>query len=262
VLTLGGEREWQGRDSRSAARRLFLDAVQKCEPKVRSSLRTKPFVAFQQLVEKGEHNVNISEPLKAWLRRWHLPCPPEDDRWCFEWAMQTMHEWEIMHEWHVDPRNIRGYRWAPPEGSPGIIDPEQAFRFELTAPIPGRAVRPLDGWNPEYERKANAARRISGAFSQALKAYIDKLDRAARERGNQRTPTKRERAHFEWLVRFQVKGESFADIAAGLPHITSKAVERAVRRTAKLVGIPLRPLKRTGRPAGRVESHPRASRRN
>lgn len=56
--------------------------------------------------------------------------------------------------------------------------------------------------------------------------------------------------HTEWLVRFQLRNETFLEIAAGVRWRTDdpkKVVEVAVRRLAALIELSLRPLRR-GRP--------------
>ena len=62
---------------------------------------------------------------------------------------------------------------------------------------------------------------------------------------------KRGRAHFVWLVRFQVLGERFPDIARTPgEHRDVATVEKTVRRLAKRIGLKLRGLPK-GRPRGK-----------
>lgn len=101
-------------------------------------------------------------------------------------------------------------------------------------------------------------RELRHIFPEALARYCDDVDRKARKAGLVKLPSKRELAHFTWLARFQL-GEDFECIAKAAG-VTEGAVERAVRRTAKLIGLTLRSLPRHGRPRGRVELHGRAPR--
>jgi hypothetical protein len=61
--------------------------------------------------------------------------------------------------------------------------------------------------------------------------------------------------HFEWLARYQVGGESYRQIAISLraPELVSTAaVATAIKRTAALVGLELRPRNKAGRPPKHV----------
>jgi len=69
---------------------------------------------------------------------------------------------------------------------------------------------------------------------------IEKLALAV---GMERTREKREMDHFLWLARYQVKGQTAAEIkkfTSGMEHITTDAITRAIRALANDLELPLR----------------------
>src|SRR5207249_4033940 len=114
--------------------------------------------------------------------------------------------------------------------------PARSFRFERAGWEPTREGR------PEYERATRAE------FEERLREDLDCRERRACDQGFSLARTKREAAHFEWLGRHQVRGESWAAIRESAPHVTTaKAVEVAARALARRIGLSLRRASR-GRP--------------
>lgn len=62
-----------------------------------------------------------------------------------------------------------------------------------------------------------------------------------------KTPHIRNLERFEWLVKYQVCGESFNQIAQSA-YTGRKAVTARVKETAEICGITLRPPGKPGRP--------------
>lgn len=100
---------------------------------------------------------------------------------------------------------------------------------------------PPPTWNPFLETKARFLGRVN--------AYVQAMEAAALQAGGKRVSPKRTRdgaadRHFEWLVRYQVRGETFARIARDLPTATRErpdsTVSKAVHQTATLLQITLR----------------------
>lgn len=264
-----GEYEWRRVASREAARALFLEALQRCEPEVLKSLAEEPFQRFCDDDKRfcGDGGAEFAAALKAWLRRWHLPCPPENHEWCWTRAMYTLQAWR-----HTQPE-WRGAQWAPPpkllHNDPG--DPsELAFRFVLKRPDVSKSERdPLDWWDPTIERKSDAWQRITDKIEKRLRCYFDSLERTFTQHaakkpmdepidalvGYRKTPRKRALKHFEWLARYQVLGWSYEQIAHEKP-LDRKTVEKGVKQAAELVGLALRPAHR-GRPEGVAETRRR-----
>jgi hypothetical protein len=106
-------------------------------------------------------------------------------------------------------------------------------------------------WNPWLESRAAAETRLGEAAERAIKEQLDTTAARLAAAGAKLTPRKSTGLdHFRWLVRYQIKMQSHAKIAARLPKKTPDAVRMAIHRTAKLIGLPLRPQGLPGAPRG------------
>jgi len=64
--------------------------------------------------------------------------------------------------------------------------------------------------------------------------------------------------HYEWLARFQCKGERIADIAATVGEQRARStVKDAIDDVAEIIGLPLRPPDPAGRRQGTKDKKPR-----
>jgi hypothetical protein len=277
-----GQYEWGARYSRDRARDLFLHAVQQCEPRVLKDLQNGPFRLFRKLpktlevpkadasTEELEHWARqfhllpefelqhdpFAKSLMQWLKDSHLPHPPVDDDWCWRRAVLTLGMWRKF------PHLVG--RWAPRIGRSflgrALADRPFSFslepmalgvdltRLELKEPTVGHFVFPSP--DLEMERAAGARQRILKAFAEALNRHMQELrGRFESSLGWASTRQKRKLQHFEWLARYQVQHWSYERIRREYNVRERKTVEDAVKRTAELVGLPLRPAK-GGRPPG------------
>jgi len=99
--------------------------------------------------------------------------------------------------------------------------------FELTESASGWAPVGAPSYDPRRESRA--------AYQQRVDAYVTGC-----EDGRGAAPLK-DPSHFEWAVRYQVKGESFATIARGVPSCAGRtAIRNAVHRLARFLELPLR----------------------
>lgn len=76
-----------------------------------------------------------------------------------------------------------------------------------------------------------------------FKEFCDEIEKLALSVGMERTREKREMDHFLWLARYQVKGQTAAEIKSftpGMERITTDAITRAIRALAKELELPLR----------------------
>ncbi len=80
-----------------------------------------------------------------------------------------------------------------------------------------------------------------------LDKYLDDLETEAIATNSIRTPETRNVERFEWLVRYQVCGESYNQIAKAV-HASREAVRDRIRETAEWCDITLRPPGKPGRP--------------
>lgn len=170
------------------------------------------------------------EPLRTALRRWANEHHLNID-WILFAARDTLGQWQFQGpperlSWHY-PFVI------------AYVGNQHKFSFQPR------------GWAPEAETRAEATARLRTEFSQYLAKYLDGVERILSDSpGWRRTPAKRGSAsenHFEWLVRYQVCGWSKSTLARD-HHASFDTVDDALKRTAALIGIPLRPGKR-GRPS-------------
>jgi hypothetical protein len=122
-------------------------------------------------------------------------------------------------------------------------NPTLAGRWQIvSAAVAWEPIPAAVSWNPVAETEA--------AFRERVNTYIA----ACKRNGLMPTPTKEDVRHFEWLALHHVAGdypyqrivERYQD-ADGSPDVS--AVSRAMKQTAALVGITLRPTR------GRKLSH-------
>jgi len=102
----------------------------------------------------------------------------------------------------------------------------------------------VPGWLVFNEAESAFRERAVQQFKQELEGYIERARAAARNHGL-KTIIVNETAleqHLIWLARAAVKGERPAEIWKSLPAGTirgRRAVEKAIRETAKLIGLTL-----------------------
>lgn len=209
-------------------RTVFLSAVFEVECKAKLSLMELlpdcPEGHYRDI--HSRKFASIRRKLRGWAQRWHLT-----DRWCRNTALGLL----LFLRYHAAMERPQEFTWkgtAPDVMKPAIpLCPEFSF-----------LVRP--GWDVLAMTRDAFEAKVRGAFQEALKEYCDRREVAARAHGLQKAPAeKRTLEHYRWLARYQVKGESFADIWRSLPQGDDRdrrAVEVAIHRTADEVGLTLR----------------------
>jgi hypothetical protein len=96
-----------------------------------------------------------------------------------------------------------------------------------------------------WQTKEQIKDEIREAFETEMKRYIKNLEEVAIDSGYKPTPKKQDdTSHFQWLVCFQVKGWSYKEIQKHCgQHVgTDKAVRKAIKETAALIGLTLRTI--------------------
>lgn len=199
-----------------------------------SRLRRKEAEAIDTTpVEKDEHIQVFRDSLFGWSRRHHL-----DTTWCRERAYETLDFWCFSEE----GRKIQ--MWDYDGAYQPIIafrDDHPKFTFEY------KTLYPREGFRQDVKQ------RIMEAVEKDLDAFLDQRESLAKENGMVPPRQKRERQHFEWLVCFQVKQLSYAEIlkfyfpkeyaAAKLTRNISdrtKRIRKAVNEVADYINLPLR----------------------
>jgi len=252
------ERAGERSRSISQAHVSFLVAVQECEPRVLADLKKRALTLYRDTRARyaspgregavdaflGRSLATMTSParpdlaplhaaLLGWARRWNLSAD-----WCLKAALEAMAFWMRRRP----SRLTWGIGWS------GFLPTltTTPFTFEHA------------GWDPSRQQRTAYVQAVRKTCEDFLQGYVRGVDRTARNRGFRPAPTTREAVHFEWVARFQVRGESFAAIEArirGQPrwaaHISErKAVAMAVKGLAQRIGLPLRPAPR-GRPRTR-----------
>lgn len=110
-------------------------------------------------------------------------------------------------------------------------------------------------WQPQLTARAVSEQRMLAEAAAAIGSYHDAVEEQLRRAGWQTTSTKR-RSHFALLAAYQCLGLDYRQLADRYAAaedgeaLTTQAIERAVKETAALIGLTLRPGRR-GRPLGR-----------
>lgn len=111
---------------------------------------------------------------------------------------------------------------------PGVID--SGFRWNhpgfggVVLDLP-----PAPMWNPIEEQEE--------VFDYRIARYKDEMRTLVADRGAVPTPTKREPQHFAWVVRYQVLGMPYKNVAS---NVDAGTASKAIRTTARLIGLTLR----------------------
>ena len=157
-------------------RRRFLERAAIIEPQLLETLRA---VA-----------ANDEQELASWAQRWRLT-----DQWCIVLARDTIH-------WWASQPDSRGWEF------------QATTIFVGNFPFP---IQPLIldkfYYDPTWRRRGDFKRDVLDKVAEALNHYCHRVETDALAAGLKRSPKKREIEHFDWLARYQVKGESFASIA-------------------------------------------------
>jgi hypothetical protein len=85
---------------------------------------------------------------------------------------------------------------------------------------------------------------VLNSVAEALEHYCDRVEADALAAGLKRSPKKREIEHFDWLARYQIKGESFASVAQNASYRFKggrQTVRKAVAELAEYLSLRLRP---------------------
>lgn len=94
---------------------------------------------------------------------------------------------------------------------------------------------------------------IKQAFKRRTKEHIDKLKLAVQKLGFKPAPKKWELKHFRWLVYFQVQKPNWSYERIAKEYGTDiKTVSSGIKRTARLIGLKLRPPLPAGRKSRRA----------
>jgi len=194
-----------------------------------------------------EESLSFEEALTVWVERFNLNI---NDR-LFSWETIETLEW-----WSIDDSVREGLQWAM--FPYGVHD-------GLNLQVREVLFKTYEGWYPEEQYWSEFEPLITKRFKEYLAAYRKKVTAALVDAGKRPVPVKRRRGtrpnggsasptlHFEWLALFQCRGLSFGEIADCYPlefrgepkGRDDSTVSKAIRETARLVGLKLRSERRT-----------------
>jgi len=189
--------------------------------------------------------------LTAWQKKFRL-----SEDWVKDSIVRTLHAWLLGLD---APGTGRWVVQRPHDLSAPVSGSENAFTFTQT-----------EVWQPTLETREEARERVINAFEHTLSQWFDHKEALLSQRGLKKVSVwpKRDQ-HLRWLVRYQCKGERWAEIARHPDRVTSaassaqvatnevagakrkltaKAVEDAVRKAANRIGLTLRKPDPVGRP--------------
>ena len=169
----------------------------------------------------------LRSELEAAVRIWARKNRIEAD-----WMINTAIE-NIAH-WYESPAQEDRQGWFRPSvGMLGILTAEEAeFQFRLPR-----------AWEPTFEKPTVARKRIKTAFKQALKEWMDRTEKLAKERGSKGIPKRSElQKHIGWLIRHRVLRQGYTKIARedGLvnPGVSGRVtVTTGIESATKLIGF-------------------------
>ncbi len=187
-------------------RQVFLEHAATLEPELLMTLRRV--------------KANDTNELLAWAKRWNLT-----DRWCRVLARDTA-------RWYATDRDARGWEFQ----GQGIF--AGSFPFKIKALRLGPFY-----FDPTWRKRRDFKTFVLKEVARVTDDYCDQTLAAAEAAGLKLAPRKRELEHFDWLARYQVKGESFAHIARTPSHKRAgrQTVRKAITDLAKYLELTLRP---------------------
>ncbi len=243
-------------DGRDPERRKFMMRMAKRVPEVETELRE-----IAALGDGADRQVR----LKEWQDKWHLApwCArvllhyrlPRDPRGSdiLQAAMHHRSELIAKGEIIMDPPPAPG---APdpwyPEPEDDIPDEDEDWYYEDIRFRPRELVLgPYSRfyYSPTRETPAQFKADVLREVGDAINQHCVQVFAEAEEMGLKRVREKREDEHYDWLIRYQVRGEEITDImrpagAKVAVHEWDK-VKKAIWATADRLGLKPRPMGRT-----------------
>ncbi len=261
----------QGVEERHQAQFLYLTVLESLEPRVLEELLEEPFAALEATWRATGRDDPPAEcePTLGGGEKWdvmsllvgHSWDRPDGGvvaalgRWSQRWgpaaerpALDLVDDWFVcsglytLVAWLRHPllRRVSRIMYVPGlligDARPARLEPyERTIAFDLS-------------WFPVVESLQDAEERLLEECRRRIREDLRAVEADAERRGMVPSRVKRTgREHFEWLVRYQVRRESFAEIATEIGK-TRQAVTEAVKETAALVDLTLRPAGQPGQP--------------
>jgi hypothetical protein len=203
----------------------FLEAVFAAEPAVMEMLES----IARELPESLDGNSltpAAQEKVAGWCSRFNLNAP-----WCRELGEQM-----VLAMWLETREGGEKYSEEALRKSAAAqqlaAEPFQEHRLTIE----------FGFWPLTTMTRTEFRDRCRQVLETRLEEFCDQIDTLACATGMERTREKRELDHFLWLARYQVKGQSAAEIkrfTAGMGRVTTDAITKAIRALAKELELPL-----------------------
>ncbi len=235
------------------ARRTFLKIAAELAPEIVVDLRDNVFPVF--LRSSYPCCADIMPEIWKWGERAFKIQPFVGGSWVHDSACTTLEVWAAAREQGIDDRieltlvqdSINEFMFAPDWARAELGKERKPERIVISKPE----------WNPFTESRRDAERRTDREFRRQREARMDEIEARLRQDGAAPSPVAPKlRDHLAWLVRYQVRGESFASIAQDVGR-TRQGVTEAVHGAARFIFLPLRPS-RPGRPKKHAAQAPQS----
>jgi hypothetical protein len=223
------------------ARQQFLEAAADYEPGLLRSLCEDTYQLALASLNGGAELQRFQQPgtpeakklaaaTKKWAVGWRLGTPTGS--WCSAAAHVTV------YAWLNDGERADFSHWAFPWVRSGVtiqLTPApQEFSFKAT-------------WFDWSLDAAGFRRDTEARFKREFRQFVEKVAALRKDQGLKPPARKRESEHFYWLAQYQIGGLSVSEIHRGITvdrvdarDITPQAIQMAITRLAKLIGLTLR----------------------
>jgi len=187
-----------------------------------------------------------SEELEALIENWAVRCrfadPPVRNWWIYEVASYRL--WQLCYgppfhgedfeeptEWDTDPG------W----GVGGELHSSLASQW------PEELSYSFSPWDPTLYSGKDYLKQTKQQFETFLREHMAEVEKAYQDAGFQSVPNPRESKALEWLVRYQMLGESYSSIAATPgDRVDPITVKDKISKLRAAIQLP--PRRRPGRP--------------
>jgi len=235
----------------AAARQTFRESVREVYPELLRSLRQQMLPIFRNIVTPNDHTkdpspnvayeephdlsrairkglahprfAGLREPFIKWARTFNI----EDEDWFIRDLLSTLRGW-VQHSKHREDLQMFS---AMTSGWAHVSDDESRLQFEHS------------GWTPTLEKWRTFKDRISVDFQEALRRYEARMRSLVESRGCILVPPKKDAPeYFDWLVLWQIAGQSQKEIVDWHLDRTGKAfdevrIRQGIKEAATMIGL-------------------------
>jgi len=153
----------------------------------------------------------VREAVARWAEHWNLDKWEDSDPWFFNHVLSTL------YVWCAAPSAPDDMCWLPISYSIKSL-PVENLRAAISSTFEFQADLSMGESKSEAEQRIKKElkafqKKRQKAEEEAIKAHLDKLETLERQRGATKPKVKRNRQHFEWLVRYQIQKWKYSQIS-------------------------------------------------